>query len=93
MVFLRRANGGETGTLIHNAPQCARLAGMGFEDAINGLADVPLTPRDKLLAALEMYDEGVAMQRLNFQRRFPNLTPEELDQKLSSWLAREDESP
>jgi hypothetical protein len=66
---------------------------MGFEDAINGLADVPLTPRDKLLAALEMYDEGVAMQRLNFQRRFPNLTPEELDQKLSSWLAREDESP
>ena len=66
---------------------------MGFEDAMNRLADVPLTPRDELLAALEMYDEGVAMQRLNFQRRFPNLTLEELDQKLSSWLAREDESP
>jgi hypothetical protein len=66
---------------------------MRFEDAINRLPDVPLTPRDKLLAALEMYDAGIAMQRLNFQRHFPELTEKELEHKLEGWLAREDESP
>jgi len=39
-----------------------------------------------------MYDEGVAMQRLTFQRRLPELTEEGLQRKLDGWLAREDES-
>jgi hypothetical protein len=66
---------------------------MLLEDALNRLADEPQTPRDKLLAALEMYDDGVAMQRLTFQRRFPELTEKELQLKLDGWLAREDELP
>jgi hypothetical protein len=66
---------------------------MRFEDALDHPPDATLTPRDKLLAALAMYDEGVAMQRLTFKRRFPELAEEELEKKLASWLAREDESP
>jgi len=66
---------------------------MLLEDALDCLAGEPQSPRDKLLAALEMYEDGVAMQRLTFQRRFPELTEKELQPKLDSWLAREDESP
>jgi hypothetical protein len=66
---------------------------MQLDDALDRLADEPQSPRDKLLAALEMYDGGVAMQRLTIQRRFPDLTEAELQRKLDGWLAREDESP
>ena len=66
---------------------------MLIEDALNRLTCDAQTPRDKLLAALEMYDDGVAMQRLTFQRRFPGLSEKELQRKLDNWLAREDESP
>jgi hypothetical protein len=69
-----------------------RLARMQLDDALNRLASDAQTPRDKLLAALEMYDDGVAMQRLSFQRRFPEVTEMELQRKLDGWLAREDES-
>jgi hypothetical protein len=44
---------------------------MLLEDALNRLAGDAQTPRDKLLAALEMYDDGVALQLLTFRRRFP----------------------
>jgi hypothetical protein len=64
---------------------------MGFEDALDRLPEEPLTPRDKLLAtsssrqaprdkllaALEMYEEGGAMQRLALQRQHPDLDPGE----------------
>lgn len=70
-----------------------RLARMLLEDALNRLAGDAQTPRDKLLAALEMYDDGVAMQQLVFRRRFPELTEHELQRKLDGWLAREDEAP
>ena len=66
---------------------------MPLADDLNRLACDVQTPRDKLLAALEMYDDGVAMQRLNFQRRFPDITEQELQRILDSWLAREDELP
>jgi hypothetical protein len=39
-----------------------------------------------------MYDEGVALQRATLRRRFPRLSEPELDAKLQSWLAREDEA-
>ena len=71
----------------------ARLAPMQLDDALDRLADEPQSPRDKLLAALEMYDDGVAMQRLTFQRRLPELTEKGLQRKLDGWLAREDEAP
>jgi hypothetical protein len=81
------------GSLIVTRRRRARLAQMLFEDALNHLPEGPETPRDKLLAALEMYDEGVAMQRLSLQRGYPDLGALELDNKLDRWLAREDELP
>ncbi len=72
---------------------CARLGQMLFDDALDHLPEATKTPRDKLLAALEMYEEGVAMQRLNLQRQYPHLDAGELDDKLARWLAREDDSP
>ena len=64
---------------------------MGFEDALDRLPEEPSTPRDKLLAALAMYEEGVALQRLSLQRQDPTLDPEEIEKRLQRWLAREDE--
>lgn len=64
---------------------------MRFEDALDRLPEEPLTPRDKLLAALEMYEEGVAMQRLLLVRQNPKLDPAEIEVRLDRWLAREDE--
>jgi hypothetical protein len=66
---------------------------MRFEDALAHLPAEPLSPRDKLLAALEMYEEGIATQRLSLERRFPDATAQEIDSELNRWLAREDESP
>ena len=48
------------------------------------------TARERLLAALEMYDEGVALQRLGLQRRHPHLSPAELEKLLQRWLARDE---
>lgn len=64
---------------------------MKFEDALNRLPEASMSPREKLLAALEMYDEGVAMQRLSLQRRYPDLGPDAIQEKLNHWLSREDE--
>ncbi|MGC4067906.1 MAG: hypothetical protein QM784_25295 [Polyangiaceae bacterium] len=66
---------------------------MRFEDALDRLPDAMSTPRDRLLAALAMYDEGVSMQRSSIRRRFPNLSEQEVEKRLASWLAREDEAP
>ena len=38
-------------------------------------------------------DDGVAMQRLTFQRCFPEIGEKALQRKLDKWLAREDELP
>ena len=65
---------------------------MDFGAALDALPHLQLSPRDKLLQALEMYEDGVAMQRLIIRRRHPELTPAELEVRLLSWLAREDEA-
>ena len=69
-----------------------RQAGMDFGAALDALPHVQLSPREKLLQALEMYEDGVAMQRLNLSRRHPELTPTELEARLLRWLARSDEA-
>lgn len=49
----------------------ARLDPMLIEEALKRLAGDVQTPRDKLLVALEMYDDDdVALQQLTFWRRF-----------------------
>lgn len=47
------------------------------------------TPAEKLREALELYDEGVEMQRLVIARRHPSLDAESLEKQLSAWLRRE----
>ena len=69
-----------------------QLTSMLLDDALDRVARDVQTPQAKLLAALELYDEGVALQRLTFQRRFPELRQEEIELKLNGWLAREDEA-
>jgi hypothetical protein len=63
---------------------------MGLAEDLNSLPSDPQSPRDKLLQALAMYEEGVAMQRLTLKRQHPDLSDEELEQKLDLWLRRED---
>lgn len=55
---------------------------MRFEDAIDRLPEEPLNPRDKLLAAPEMYEESLALQRLARQHQNPHLDPEEIKERL-----------
>lgn len=59
---------------------------------LDALPEPPLSARERLLAALQMYDEGVALQRSAMRRRSPELSKPELDAKLQRWLAREDEA-
>jgi len=63
-----------------------------FVKRLDRLDRVARSPAEKMREALAMYDEGLALQRQTLRRRYPNLSPEELDRKLSSWLLRE-ESP
>ena len=49
------------------------------------------TPAEKMRACLEMYEEGVELQRLVFQRRYPSLDGADVQVLLDRWLAREDE--
>ena len=65
---------------------------MGFGAALDALPQIKLSPRDKLMQALEMYEDGVAMQRLNIRRRHPEITPAELEARLLRWLTRADEA-
>lgn len=46
---------------------------------------------ERFREALEMYDEGVALQRQTFRRRHPEAGAEEIDSMLERWLLREDE--
>jgi len=67
------------------------MAAVSFPDALDRLPDVPRRPRERLLEALDMYEEGGALQRLNFVGREPGISEEDLARKLQRWLAREDE--
>jgi len=42
---------------------------------------------DRLLAALEMWDDGVQIMRENLRRRSPHATDEEIEDQLGRWLA------
>lgn len=65
---------------------------MDIGRALDALPALSLSPREKLLQALAMYEEGVELQRLTLRRRYPEMRESELEAKLQSWLAREDEA-
>jgi hypothetical protein len=64
---------------------------MSFVSELDHLPTPSLTPRDRLLQALEMYDEGVELQLNNLRRRHAGLDDAELGRMLDVWLRREGE--
>jgi hypothetical protein len=63
---------------------------MGFVEQLDELPRTERTPAEKMREALAMYDEGLAMQRQTLRRRHPRLTLEDVEQRLSRWLLREE---
>jgi hypothetical protein len=63
---------------------------VGFVEQLDELDRTERTPAEKMREALAMYDEGLAIQRQTLRRRYPRLTPEEVERKLSRWLLREE---
>lgn len=43
--------------------------------------------RQRLLTALRLHDDGVALMRQNLRRRRPDASEEEIEQELRAWLA------
>lgn len=43
--------------------------------------------RTRLLTALRLHDDGVALMRQNLRRRRPDASEEEIEQELRAWLA------
>ena len=62
---------------------------MDFVEQLDRLESIARTPAEKLREALEMYEEGLALQKQTLRRRHPSLSEQELDDKLSAWLRRE----
>jgi hypothetical protein len=60
-------------------------------DFPNDASAPPATPAEKMRACLEMYEEGLELQRLAFRRRYPTLEEPEILALLDRWLARADE--
>jgi len=64
---------------------------MSFPSTLDRLPSPVLTPSERLVQALEMYDEGVELQQNNLRRRHPRLSAAELQSLLERWLRREGE--
>ena len=64
---------------------------VSFVSELDDLPTPSLTPRERLLQALEMYEEGVILQLNNLRRRHPELDNGALTRLLDRWLRREGE--
>lgn len=64
---------------------------MSFASDLDRLPAPSITPSERLLHALEMYDEGVELQQKNLRRRHPQVSDAELALMLDRWLRREGE--
>jgi hypothetical protein len=64
---------------------------VSFVSELDRLPAPSLTPRERLLQALQMYDEGVKLQLNNLRRRHPDLDDAALARLLDRWLRREGE--
>jgi hypothetical protein len=45
-----------------------------------------MSPADKLRAALELHDVGVALMRQNLRRRHPGESDQLIDERLTKWV-------
>ena len=64
---------------------------VSFVSELDRLPTPSLTPTQRLLQALEMYEEGVELQLNNLRRRHPDLDDRALARLLDHWLRREGE--
>jgi len=64
---------------------------VSFVSELDDLPTPSLTPRERLLQALEMYEEGVVLQLNNLRRLHPELDDPALARLLDQWLRREAE--
>ncbi len=64
------------------------MTSVGFVEQLDEMDRGTLRPAEKMRQALEMYDEGLALQRQTLRRRHPHLSAADLDRKISSWLRR-----
>lgn len=58
---------------------------------LDQLAQPDRSAAERFREALDLFEEGVEMQRRNLKRHFPDASAAELHQKLLCWLARQDE--
>jgi Rv0078B-related antitoxin len=63
---------------------------MGIAKALDQLPRTKASAEERFRESLAMFDEGVALQRLNLRRRHLGLAEDELENMLASWLAREE---
>jgi hypothetical protein len=63
-----------------------------LERALDHLPQVEETAAERFRQALSLFDDGVALQRMNLRRRYPQQSDEEIERLLLGWLAREDGS-
>ena len=62
---------------------------MDLAAKLNRLPREQLSPAEKLRQALELHEEGVALQRLKLRRNNPGASEERIEELLWCWLARE----
>ena len=76
-----------TSTAMNDADVlCLSTAVMGVAEALDQIPRNGASTVERFREALAMFDEGVALQRLNFRRKHPQLSEHELDQILERWL-------
>jgi Rv0078B-related antitoxin len=49
-----------------------------------------VAPAQRMIDALEMWEDGVAIKRASLRRRSPDATQAEIDEALDRWLAEPD---
>lgn len=64
---------------------------MELDAALDQPPEERTSPAQRMLDALSLFEDGVAMQRLKLKRRHPSASPEQLEELLRSWLARMDD--
>lgn len=64
---------------------------MSLSKALDELPQPQRTPAERLRAAIALYDEGIAIKRLNLKRQNPGADAAALESMLKRWLLREDE--
>ncbi len=64
---------------------------MTFSRSLDELPQLKQTAAERMVQALHLYDEGVAIKRLSLKRLHPEANAAEIEALLDRWLQREGE--